>query len=98
VELPRPTVADYLEGIDPQICARYLEYLIQERHEETPIFHDRLAELYLSMTLAARKRGDERDYFLRHLVIGFVDFSFRITKIRLLQAAPLHRHHKALQD
>ena len=74
MELPRPTVADYLEGIDPQICAHYLEYLIKERHEETPVFHDRLAELYLSMTLAARKRGDESDYFQCRPLAMIVEF------------------------
>ncbi|KAG7444850.1 uncharacterized protein BT62DRAFT_970791 [Guyanagaster necrorhizus] len=58
VELPRTEVADYLEGIEPSLCAKYLEYLIEERKEESTDFHDRLAELYLSMTLVARKRGD----------------------------------------
>jgi hypothetical protein len=59
VELPCREVANYLEGINPKICARYLEYIINERHEVSPEFHDRLANLYLSMTLASRKRGDE---------------------------------------
>lgn len=52
-------MADHLESIDPQICARYLEYLIGERNEESAHFHDRLAELYLGMTLTAKRRGDE---------------------------------------
>ncbi|KAJ6468361.1 hypothetical protein C8R45DRAFT_1018454 [Mycena sanguinolenta] len=59
VELPRPAVADYLESIDPLLCARYLEFLIEERREESAVYHDRLAELYLKMTLAARKRNDK---------------------------------------
>lgn len=59
VELPRSAVADYLEEIDPSICARYLVFLIEERAEVSHQFHDRLAELYLAMTLAAKKRGDE---------------------------------------
>ncbi|KAF9468180.1 vacuolar sorting protein 39 domain 1-domain-containing protein [Collybia nuda] len=59
VELPREDVANYLEEINPKICARYLEYLIEDRHEDLPSFHDRLAELYLSMTLTAKKRNDE---------------------------------------
>ncbi|KAG0694684.1 vacuolar sorting protein 39 domain 1-domain-containing protein [Suillus ampliporus] len=59
VELPRTQVTDYLEKIDPTISARYIEYLIDEKGEESPAFHDRLAELYLNMTLSARKRGDE---------------------------------------
>ncbi|GLB44890.1 putative rab guanyl-nucleotide exchange factor [Lyophyllum shimeji] len=59
VELPRQEVSDFLAGIDPKISARFLEYIIQERDEQTPAFHDRLAELYLNMTLSAKKRGDE---------------------------------------
>ncbi|KAF9560733.1 hypothetical protein CPC08DRAFT_636245 [Agrocybe pediades] len=59
VDLPRKEVADYLEGINPELCAKYLEYIIEERQETAISFHDRLAELYLSMTLAAKKRKDE---------------------------------------
>ncbi|RDB25711.1 Vam6/Vps39-like protein [Hypsizygus marmoreus] len=59
VELPRQEVSDYLADIDPRISARYLEYIIEERNEESTAFHDRLAELYLGMTLMAKKRGDD---------------------------------------
>ncbi|KAF5327421.1 hypothetical protein D9619_004692 [Psilocybe cf. subviscida] len=59
VELPKKAVADYLESISPSLCARYLEYMIAERQEESAQFHDRLADLYLSMTVAAKKRGDQ---------------------------------------
>ncbi|KAG2046792.1 hypothetical protein BDR06DRAFT_1014427 [Suillus hirtellus] len=37
----------------------HIEYLIDEKGGESPVFHDRLAELYLNMTLSARKRGDK---------------------------------------
>lgn len=63
MELPRQAVADYLEGIDPQLCARYLEFLIEERREESTHFHDRLAEVYLKMTLSAKKHGDDSEPF-----------------------------------
>lgn len=59
MELPREDVANYLEEIGPKVCARFLEYLIEDRNEVLPAFHDRLAELYLSMTLTAKKRNDE---------------------------------------
>ncbi|KAI9061003.1 hypothetical protein FKP32DRAFT_1594678 [Trametes sanguinea] len=59
VELPKGPVADFLERLDPAICARYIEYLISERGETSQEFHDRLAELYLRMTIAAKKRGDD---------------------------------------
>jgi hypothetical protein len=64
VELPRSTVADYLEQINPSVCARYLVFLIKERSEISPLFHDRLAELYLSMTLSAKRQGDDGAFFL----------------------------------
>lgn len=59
VELPRSKVADFLEELDPHLCARYLEYLIQEREETSTLFHDRLAELYLEMAINAKK-GHEK--------------------------------------
>ena len=49
----------YLENIDPALCARYIEFLIEERKEESTTFHDWLAELYLRMTVSAKKKGDE---------------------------------------
>ena len=61
VELPRQSVVDFLDSIDRQICARYLEFLINERKEVDPRFHDRLAESYLTMTLTAKKKGNSRN-------------------------------------
>jgi hypothetical protein len=58
VELPPPHVANFLEGVNRKFCALYLEFLIEERHEESYIYHDRLAELYLRMTLESKKAGD----------------------------------------
>ena len=58
VELPRNLVADFLEKLDPAICARYVEFLIGEREENSTMFHNRLAELYLNMTINAKKHGD----------------------------------------
>ncbi|KAL1752471.1 hypothetical protein FB107DRAFT_219865 [Schizophyllum commune] len=59
VELPRQAVADFLQSIGPDVCARFIEYIIDERGEESPLFHDRLAELYLQLAMGARKRGDD---------------------------------------
>lgn len=59
MELPRNLVADFLEKLDPAICARYVEFLIGERAEGSAVFHNRLAELYLNMTVSAKKHGDD---------------------------------------
>ena len=63
VELPHEPVADYLEKIDPLLCIKYLEYLLEEQKEDGAEFHDRLVGLYLSQTLAAKKRGDDGEWF-----------------------------------
>lgn len=55
-ELSRSHVADFLEELDQNYCARYLEYLITERDESTTLFHDRLAELYLDMVMSAKRQ------------------------------------------
>ncbi|KAI0690617.1 hypothetical protein BC835DRAFT_1363553 [Cytidiella melzeri] len=74
VELPRPAVADFLEKIDPVLCIRYVEYLIDSKAEETTSFHNRLAELYLSMTMDARKRGDnETRLAMKEKLLNFID-------------------------
>jgi Vam6/Vps39-like protein vacuolar protein sorting-associated protein 39 len=59
VELPPQHVTNFLETVNPRYCAQYLEFIIKDRHEESPIFHDRLAKLYLKMTVNAKKAGDE---------------------------------------
>ena len=58
MELPPQQVTNFLEGVNRKFCAHYLEFLIEERHEESYIYHDRLAELYLRMTLDAKKAGN----------------------------------------
>ncbi|KAG8213472.1 hypothetical protein J3R82DRAFT_12007 [Butyriboletus roseoflavus] len=59
VELPHGGVTDYLEKLDPHVATRYLEYLIDEKEEKSSGFHDRLAELYLGITMTAKRKGEE---------------------------------------
>ncbi|KAJ7052608.1 hypothetical protein C8F01DRAFT_1170573 [Mycena amicta] len=83
VELPRPAVADYLESIDPSLCVRYIEFLIEDRREQSTVFHDRLAELYLKMTLAAKKRN-EKDWTQHYSkLLKFIDTTdhYRIDRV-----------------
>lgn len=61
VELPRNDVANFLEDIDPFVCVRYLEYLIDDRGETSWIFHERLAEAYLHLSRAQKKLGNSGD-------------------------------------
>ncbi|KAJ3537551.1 hypothetical protein NM688_g6671 [Phlebia brevispora] len=89
VELPRNLVADFLEKLDPAICARYVEFLIQERSEESTDFHNRLAELYLNMTISAKKRGDnDARQAMKDKLLTFIDTTDRYETGRIFALLP----------
>ncbi|QRV74951.1 vacuolar protein-sorting-associated protein 39 [Ceratobasidium sp. AG-Ba] len=76
VELPRAAVADYLEGIDPMLGIRFIEYLFGERQEESLAFGDRLGELYLRSAVQFRKAKESKEYEqLYSKLIAFVNTS-----------------------
>lgn len=60
-------MADFLESISQATCARFLEFLISDRNETSISVHDRLASLYLTMTLSAGKQKDESKHEFRDL-------------------------------
>ncbi|TRM64266.1 hypothetical protein BD626DRAFT_556986 [Schizophyllum amplum] len=112
VELPRQAVADFLHSIGPEVCARYIEYIIDERGEESPLFHDRLAELYLQLTLGARRRNDEpasADAYGKLLTFLDTTQNYRVDRIysllsphelfeaRAILLGRLGRHDQALE-
>ncbi|KAI6159805.1 hypothetical protein EDD17DRAFT_1762099 [Pisolithus thermaeus] len=76
VDLPRFQVVEHLEKIDPQIFACYNEYLNEEKREGG-MFHDRLAESYLTIAVSVKIRGDNRRKWdelyanLLHLIRAF---------------------------
>ncbi|KAJ7800623.1 vacuolar sorting protein 39 domain 1-domain-containing protein [Mycena olivaceomarginata] len=111
VELPRAAVADHLEFIDPKLCVRYLEFLVEERQEESIMFHDRLADSYLKMTLSGKTRNDEDWSQHYEKLLKFIDTTDRYTVERLysrissedlfearaILLGRLGRHDKALE-
>ncbi|KAG8897845.1 Vacuolar morphogenesis protein 6 [Tulasnella sp. 403] len=58
-ELPRKDVASFLAGRDSSLCARYIEYLMEEEHVTDTLFHNWLAEIYMDLIVTAKRRGDE---------------------------------------
>ncbi|EKM58191.1 uncharacterized protein PHACADRAFT_171437 [Phanerochaete carnosa HHB-10118-sp] len=89
VELPRQLVADFLESIDPAICARFLEHLIDEKGDESAFFHNRLAELYLKMTIAAKKRGNNGErQAIKAKFLNFIDTTNHYETDRLFGLLP----------
>lgn len=89
VTLPREPVATFLESLNLRFCARYLEFLIDERGEELPQFHNRLAELYLKMTRDAKKRGDnEAQRVVYAKLLSFIDTTNHYRVDRLFGLLP----------
>ncbi|KAI0067184.1 hypothetical protein BV25DRAFT_1959388 [Artomyces pyxidatus] len=89
VELPRHQVATFLEGLNPKFGARYLEYLIDERGEDSYQLHDRLAELYLRMAIEAKKKGDDGSYQeVSSKLLAFIDMTNHYRVDRLFGLLP----------
>ncbi|KAF8501265.1 vacuolar sorting protein 39 domain 1-domain-containing protein [Gautieria morchelliformis] len=88
-ELPRKDVADFLEGIDPFLCIRYLEYLIDDRGETSSMFHERLAETYLHLSRAQKKLGNSAsEHALYSKLLKFIDESQHYHLDRLFGLLP----------
>ncbi|KAH7097488.1 hypothetical protein BKA62DRAFT_716172 [Auriculariales sp. MPI-PUGE-AT-0066] len=87
--LPRKAVVDYLRRIDPTLAMRYVEHLIGELHEEEPLFHDRLIDLYLeSVTkLGLSGKTEERDKIYSKLLV-FIRSSSQYHTDRLFAHLP----------
>ncbi|PSR72950.1 hypothetical protein PHLCEN_2v11187 [Hermanssonia centrifuga] len=89
VELPRNLVADFLEKIEPAICARYVEFLVNERGEESAMFHNRLAELYLTMSMSAKQQGDnDLRQTMKAKLLNFIDTTNHYETDRLFGLLP----------
>lgn len=87
-ELPRHAVMDYLEMIDLSVCAQYLEFLMAEREEQSPDFHDRLAELYLRMAIQAKKGDNEARKIAYTKLLEFIDTTSHYRPDRLFGLLP----------
>lgn len=54
---PRDEVLQHLESISSDLAIQYLEYIIEELHDESPEFHNRLVIAYLEKINSDKKRG-----------------------------------------
>ncbi|KAG8910095.1 Vacuolar morphogenesis protein 6, partial [Tulasnella sp. 408] len=70
VDFPTKDVATYLAGRDLTLCARYVEYLMEEKHEESALFHNWLAEIYLDLTTEAINHNDTSFFEARAILLG----------------------------
>lgn len=54
---PRDKVLRHLESISSDLAIQYLEYIIDELHDESPEFHNRLVIAYLDKIISDKKQG-----------------------------------------
>jgi len=88
-ELPRHQVADFLEGIDQGLCIKFIEHLINELHEASPAFHDRLADLYLhAITQFAKAHNEDAKKAVYTKFIEFIGNSQQYRADRLFGHLP----------
>ncbi|MCJ1472038.1 Vacuolar morphogenesis protein 6 [Lambiella insularis] len=46
--LPRPKVLEFLQNVDQKLAVKYLEHVVEELNDATPMFHQRLIDTYLA--------------------------------------------------
>ena len=56
--MPREQVLQHLESISGDLAIRYLEYVIEVLHDESPEFHNRLVIAYLDSITKNKKIGN----------------------------------------
>ncbi|KAG9051519.1 Vacuolar morphogenesis protein 6 [Tulasnella sp. UAMH 9824] len=96
VDFPTKDVATYLAGRDLTLCARYVEYLMEEKHEESALFHNWLAEIYLDLTTEAINHNDttaQQEVYGR--LLRFLDSSTHYEADRIFARLPSDRFFEA---
>ncbi|CEG77265.1 hypothetical protein RMATCC62417_12051 [Rhizopus microsporus] len=58
---PRDKVLRHLESISSDLVIQYLEFIIQELHDESPEFHNRLVIVYLDKINSDKKKNGKHD-------------------------------------
>lgn len=58
---PRDKVLQHLESISGDLAIQYLEYIIEELHDESPEFHNRLVIAYLDKIKSDKKKQGKRE-------------------------------------
>lgn len=58
---PRDKVLQHLESISGDLAIQYLEYIIEELHDESPEFHNRLVIAYLDKIKSDKKKQGKEE-------------------------------------
>jgi hypothetical protein len=76
---PRDKVLQHLGSISSDLAIQYLEYIIDELHDESPEFHNRLVIAYLDKINSDKKEGMNRETKRREKVQRRLIFIFLIS-------------------
>lgn len=74
----------YLDKLNVDACAGYLEHVIEHLKEEGAEFHDKLAEIYLDRARKSSRDGTKQEEGYKTL-LGFLSSSQHYRANRLIQ-------------
>ncbi|KAI7903046.1 CNH domain-containing protein [Cokeromyces recurvatus] len=87
---PRDKVLKHLETISNDLAIQYLEYIIEELHDESPDFHNRLVIAYLGKINFDKKKEDkENKNKIRTKLITFLTDSSCYKAEKILSRLPI---------
>ncbi|KAI9478472.1 MAG: CNH domain-containing protein [Benjaminiella poitrasii] len=87
---PRDKVLKHLESISNDLAIQYLEYIIEELHDESPEFHNRLVIAYLDK-IHFDKKGEDKETKskIRTKLISFLTDSSCYKAEKILSRLPI---------
>ncbi|KAI8993253.1 CNH domain-containing protein [Pilobolus umbonatus] len=87
---PRERILEHLESISGDLTIQYLEYIIEELHDESPEFHNRLVIAYLDKIMNDRENDDkEARNTLRSRLLAFLTESSHYKAEKILSRLPI---------
>ena len=83
--LQRPRVLEFLQSIDKNLATRYLEHIIQELNDDTPDFHQRLANVYIERLKSGDFATDDDQAAWKEKTLDFLKTSKEYQPYKALQ-------------
>ena len=87
--LPRSKVLDFLQKVDRNLAIKYLEHIIDELNDTTPVFHQRLADIYIQGLKSDDFENDEQRIQWKHKALEFLRKSRKYQAYKVLNQLPI---------
>lgn len=86
--LPRSAVLDFLQNVNPKLAVKYLEHIIDELNDATPMFHQRLIDTYLAGLKSTVAAESQKKVEYSHKLLNFLRSSQHYESWKVIHQLP----------